>query len=139
MILINLSLLQPDNMLLSGDNEENLVVKLADFGMVSHQFRFVVYLLLGFAFTYLTNFSQAFAKKIGNGSLHAPCGSPVYIGTSFLSFLSYQLIDFYTAPEIIKEESYDKAVDIWSAGVVLYILYVHLCVFPLCIYCSFLG
>lgn len=52
-----------------------------------------------------------FAKRIVDGGvLHTPCGSPVY-----------------TAPEMIREEPYNKAVDMWSAGVLLYIL---LCGFP---------
>lgn len=75
--------IKPDNMLLSSDSDEAVVVKLADFG---------------------------FAKRVGSGILHTPCGSPVY-----------------TAPEIAREDSYDKSVDVWSAGVLLYIL---LCGYP---------
>jgi len=74
--------IKPDNILLNGDSEDP-VVKLADFG---------------------------FAKKVGSGILHTPCGSPVY-----------------TAPEIVREDSYDKSVDVWSAGVLLYLL---LCGYP---------
>jgi calcium/calmodulin-dependent protein kinase I len=74
--------IKPDNLLLSSESED-AVVKIADFG---------------------------FAKRIGDGMLHTPCGSPVY-----------------SAPEIVREESYDKSVDMWSAGVLLYIL---LCGFP---------
>eukprot|EP01111_Echinosteliopsis_oligospora_P018299 TRINITY_DN8296_c0_g1_i1.p1 TRINITY_DN8296_c0_g1~~TRINITY_DN8296_c0_g1_i1.p1 ORF type:complete len:259 (+),score=50.44 TRINITY_DN8296_c0_g1_i1:389-1165(+) len=51
-----------------------------------------------------------FAQKIGNGKSNTPCGSFIY-----------------SAPEIIKQQSYDKSVDIWSVGVLLYIL---LCGFP---------
>jgi len=73
---------KPDNLLLTTEGDE-AVLKIADFG---------------------------FAKRIGDGVLHTPCGSPVY-----------------TAPEIIREESYNKSVDMWSSGVLLYIL---LCGFP---------
>jgi len=74
--------IKPDNLLLTTQGED-AVVKIADFG---------------------------FAKRIGDGFLHTPCGSPVY-----------------TAPEIIREEAYNKSVDMWSLGVLLYIL---LCGFP---------
>jgi len=51
-----------------------------------------------------------FAHYIGEGSLQTVCGSPVYV-----------------APEIVNEEKYNTAVDMWSIGVILYIL---LCGFP---------
>jgi len=51
-----------------------------------------------------------FARYIGEGSLQTPCGSPAYV-----------------APEIVNEQDYNKAVDMWSIGVILYIL---LCGFP---------
>lgn len=74
--------IKPDNLLLNTTGED-AIVKIADFG---------------------------FAKRIGDGVLHTPCGSPVY-----------------TAPEIVREEAYNKSADMWSAGVLLYIL---LCGFP---------
>jgi len=74
--------IKPDNLLLTTTGED-AIVKIADFG---------------------------FAKRIGDGILYTPCGSPVY-----------------TAPEIIREEPYNKSADMWSVGILLYIL---LCGFP---------
>ncbi len=46
-----------------------------------------------------------FAKQVGDGRCFTICGSPAYV-----------------APEIVKEIPYTKAVDLWSVGVIMYIL-----------------
>lgn len=58
----------------------------------------------------LTDFG--FAKEInsGNTALQTPCYTP-----------------YYVAPEILGPETYDKSCDVWSLGVIMYIL---LCGFP---------
>lgn len=48
-----------------------------------------------------------FAQKVNNRRLYLLCGTPTYI-----------------APEILIKEGYGKKIDIWAAGVVLYILHV---------------
>jgi len=72
--------LKPENLLSAGE-EENEVVKIADFG-----------------------FSKSFAGDDAE-KLMTSCGSPGYV-----------------APEILTAESYDKSVDMWSVGVIIYIL-----------------
>eukprot|EP01098_Paradermamoeba_levis_P015881 TRINITY_DN830_c0_g1_i1.p1 TRINITY_DN830_c0_g1~~TRINITY_DN830_c0_g1_i1.p1 ORF type:complete len:379 (-),score=139.95 TRINITY_DN830_c0_g1_i1:174-1256(-) len=74
--------LKPENLLSAGD-EENEIIKIADFG---------------------------FSKQFGDEQLVTSCGSPGYV-----------------APEVLTQDSYDKSVDMWSLGVIIYIL---LCGFP---------
>lgn len=71
--------LKPENLLSAGE-EEDEIVKIADFG---------------------------FSKNFGEDGeqLMTSCGSPGYV-----------------APEILTAESYDKSVDMWSVGVIIYIL-----------------
>jgi len=71
--------LKPENLLSAGDEDEE-IVKIADFG---------------------------FSKNFGEDGekLMTSCGSPGYV-----------------APEILTAESYDKSVDMWSVGVIIYIL-----------------
>jgi len=50
------------------------------------------------------------SKDFGKGSLKTSCGTPDYV-----------------APEVLKGQNYDNSVDVWSVGVICYIL---LCGFP---------
>ncbi|XP_022915000.1 MAP kinase-activated protein kinase 2 [Onthophagus taurus] len=56
----------------------------------------------------LTDFG--FAKEVHTNTLQTPCYTP-----------------YYVAPEVLGPEKYDKSCDIWSLGVIMYIL---LCGFP---------
>jgi calcium/calmodulin-dependent protein kinase I len=51
-----------------------------------------------------------FSKDFTDDKLQTSCGSPGYV-----------------APEVLTSESYDKSVDMWSLGVIIYIL---LCGYP---------
>lgn len=78
---------------------EDATIKIADLG----EWRFVVVAVVCPAVSLAS--MLGFARYIGNGKLHTPCGSYAYV-----------------APEIMKEEEYGKAVDMWSLGVILYLL-----------------
>lgn len=69
--------LKPENILLESPEEDDLNIKVSDFG---------------------------FATKINKGE-SLQCGSPLYM-----------------APEILNGQTYDEKVDIWSTGVITYIL-----------------
>jgi len=58
----------------------------------------------------ITDFGLAKLTLIAKSSLHTACGTPGYV-----------------APEVLKKEAYGAPVDLWSLGVILYIL---LCGFP---------
>jgi len=58
----------------------------------------------------ITDFGLAKFRGEEKEAMHTACGTPGYV-----------------APEVLKGEKYDKAVDLWSLGVILYIL---LCGFP---------
>lgn len=87
--------LKPENLLCSiEDNKEYspFRVVIADFGL-----------------------SKAFG---GGEALETSCGTPDYVGIQFRIFLSNVL-----APEVITAEgTYDNSVDMWSCGVITYVL-----------------
>jgi len=58
----------------------------------------------------ITDFGLAKFRPNNSVDMHTACGTPGYV-----------------APEVLKNENYTKAVDLWSLGVILYIL---LCGFP---------
>ena len=101
--------LKPENLLLS-DRSNNPEIKISDFGL-----------------------SKIFKHS---GVMKTACGTPGYVGMLHHYFSFYISIDYLflhthtlllTAPEVLKKKGYGPQVDLWSLGVITYIL---LCGYP---------
>ena len=91
--------LKPENLLLS-DRTPQAKIMISDFGL----------------------------SKIFNEEevMRTACGTPGYVGMSFCSLFRCPLT-VHVAPEVLKRQGYGREVDLWSLGVITYIL---LCGYP---------
>lgn len=86
--------LKPENVLLSS-NAEFPQVKLCDFG---------------------------FARIIGEKSFRrSVVGTPAYLGNTITLVLDQPLIVFFSAPEVLRNKGYNRSLDMWSVGVIVYV------------------
>lgn len=87
--------LKPENILLTSDSDFPQV-KLCDFG---------------------------FARIIGERSFRrSVVGTPAYLGESLIrNYFLFQFSDFFAAPEVLRNKGFNRSLDMWSVGVIVYV------------------
>lgn len=63
-----------------------------------------------------------FARIIGEKSFRrSVVGTPAYLGNTITLVLDQPLIVFFSAPEVLRNKGYNRSLDMWSVGVIVYV------------------